>query len=130
MKNTPATPQRLFGLVPNATHPEQAEISFTSTHYAEVLESLLEQIAGLSYFNGRISTTHEGFSSVLTATLIIYHDDEGDLQSPVRDFVPIWWDMESFRDDESSPLARPVGNDFSLALLRKLLREGELPLEE
>ena len=130
MKNSIKTPQRLFGLTPNTPSADQSEsITFTPNDYAEVLASLLENIGTRNFFNGRVATSHEGFSSVLTATLIVYRRNQEDPHSPVSDFVPVWWDMECFVDEEEAPLTHPVGDDFSLASLRKLLIHGKLQLD-
>ncbi|MBR5830728.1 MAG: hypothetical protein IKY63_05645, partial [Tidjanibacter sp.] len=50
------------------------EVSFGQKEYSEVWASLVEEVGEGNYFNGKIATTHAGFDSLLTATLIIYRD--------------------------------------------------------
>ncbi|MBO7300613.1 MAG: hypothetical protein J6U53_04295 [Tidjanibacter sp.] len=110
MKNSQATPQRLFGA------SEQPEISFNANHYDQVWLSLLDSIGESNYFNGRVTTEHNEFTSTLTTTLIIYRDRH-DPERPITHLAPIWWEMTTY-DSEGNELP----NDFSLKeLLEKKL---------
>lgn len=101
MKNRQATPQRLFGA---STEPE---ISFTTDRYLQVWQSLTEAIGESDYFNGKVTTNHEGFTSLLTTTLIVYRDRHAP-EHPITHLVPIWWEMTTHDTDEKERL-----NDFS-----------------
>lgn len=102
MKNNQATPQRLFGA------SEQSEISFNAHHYDKVWSALLEAIGENDYFNGTVETSHEGITSLLTTTLIVYRNRH-DPERPINRLVPIWWEMTTLDEDDNN---HP--NDFSL----------------
>ena len=119
MKNSVKTPQRLFGSAESRSEALSTEASFTQQEYGQVLESLLEAIGTKSYFNGRVITTHEGFSSLLTATLIVYRTAEG----AIRDFVPVWWELTTFLGDPNRAPREELPNDFSFHSLRELFLE-------
>ena len=112
MKKTNVTPQRLFG------YAEQCEINFQSSHYDEVWCSLLEAIGEGDYFNGCVETSHEGFTSLLTTTLIVYRDRHNPEQ-PINRLIPIWWEMATLDEDDNE---HP--NDFSLKELLELKIES------
>ena len=108
MKNNQATPQRLFGA------SRQSEISFSANHYDEVWRELLEAIGESDYFNGTVTTLHEGFTSALTTTLIIYRNRHTP-EHPICHLVPIWWEMATLDEDDNE---HP--NNFSLKELLEL----------
>ena len=108
MKNRQATPQRLFGA------SNKPEISFTTDHYNQVWRSLLDAIGESDYFNGKVITSHEGFTSLLTTTLIVYRDRHAP-ERPITHLAPIWWEMTT-HDTEGNE--HP--NDFSLRELLEL----------
>lgn len=125
MKNATKTPQRLFGLCQNSSPTPEMEVEFQPKDYAEVLATLLDHIGSRNYFNGHLIACHEGFYSKLTTTLVVYHSDRHDPSSPVSDFIPVWWDMETFDGDPGKEHSREITNDFSLATLRQLLHEQQ-----
>ena len=88
------------------------EQKFSPKEYAEVWSELLAAVGESNYFNGSVECSHEGFDSVLTATIIIYRDRTLP-QHPICDIVPVWWEMATYKDDE------PVLNDFSFHELRE-----------
>lgn len=110
MKNYQATPQRLFGA------SEQSEILFNANHYDEVWSTLLDAIGESDYFNGKVTTEHEGFISSLTTTLIVYRDRHAP-ERPINRLIPVWWEMATYDEEDNQ---HP--NNFSLKeLLEKKL---------
>lgn len=116
MKNSAQTRLRLFGLgeqvaqvTPNNTtftpegeaHAPQptttatpTEKNFGSKEYAEVWQELIKAIGEEKFFAGKITTQHSGFSSTLTATLIIYRTpDPNDNAGHICKIVPVWWEL-------------------------------------
>ena len=108
MKKSNVTPQRLFG------YAEQCEIDFQNNHYNEVWSALLESIGESDYFNSTVETTHEGFTSLLTTTLIVYRNRH-DPERPINRLIPIWWEMVTIDNEDGE---HP--NNFSLRELLEL----------
>lgn len=92
------------------------EQKFGPQEYAEVWDKLLTAVGDSDYFNGKVECSHEGFDSVLTATIIIYRDKTHP-QRPICDIVPVWWEMATYKDD------REILNDFSFYALRTLAKQ-------
>lgn len=99
----------------NNTKAPTREVSFGQREYGEVWLTLLEAIGEGRYFNGKVTTSHAGFDSVLTATLIIYRDLHAPEQ-PISGIVPIWWEMATYEGEVE------VLNDFSFREL--LIHKG------
>lgn len=123
MKILSKTPQRLFGSNESAPKEEAEnqknfnETDFTDKHYREVWQELTEAIGEKNYYNGRVVTLHEGFTSTLRTTLIIYRD-EVDCEERIVRIIPIWWEMETITDE-----GKNSQNNFSLHELLKLVGE-------
>lgn len=86
------------------------EVSFGVGEYAEVWRSVVEAVGEANYFNGKVVTSHAGFDSELTTTLIIYRD-RNHPEHPITGVVPVWWEMATFDGEH------PLPNDFSFRLL-------------
>lgn len=100
-----------------------AEHEFSPKEYAEVWESLLEMVGESEYFNGKITTTHQGFCSELTTTIIIYRNKHHP-QRPICDIVPIWWQMATFANfDNEGNLGEEHPNDFEFYTLREFAKQ-------
>lgn len=116
MKNCTQTPQRLFGSSANSQTTRSEEVSFSPEEYTEVWQTLSKAIGERDYFSGSVTCHHQGFSSHLTTTLIIYRDRTHP-EHPISDVVPIWWEMTTTNSEGEERL-----NDFSLAVLREKLK--------
>ena len=90
--------------------------------YAYVAANLAAEIEARNFFSGTIRTEHDGFTSELLTTLIIYRQkpqaDCGPtpLLGPITDVVPVWWELHTFEPD-----GEEVFNDFSFSDVKPLL---------
>lgn len=87
--------------------------------YLELAREAAAAIGRKEFFSGTIECAHEGFDSKLTATLLIYRQDdalpEGE-SAAVTDIVPVWWEFSLTAADGS-----PLANDYSFAEFREYL---------
>lgn len=82
----------------------------TQDIYSVLAERLLEKIGRANFFNGSVAAETEDGEFRLTATLIVYRENErapdGDGET-ISGIVPVWWELSS-RSEEGE-----TRNDFS-----------------
>lgn len=100
-----------------STPQAPTEQTFSLHEYAEVWSELLDAVGDSNYFSGTIETNHSQFDSLLTITIIIYRDTNHP-ECPIRDIVPIWWEMTTYKEEQE------VLNDFSFYALREFAKQN------
>lgn len=94
--------------------------------YREVAGKLAEAVGARDFFNGTVSCDHREFSSSLTATLLIYRNEdtipEGG-RSTLTDVVPVWWEFCTVLPDGNEMLNGFSFTDFKETFLELCAEE-------
>jgi hypothetical protein len=87
--------------------------------YAAVARAVCDAVGDSDFFNGRVECDTGGFWSTLTATLLVYRNEETlpeGMRSVISDIVPVWWEFSTV-----FPGMGEVVNDFSFAEMKRFI---------
>lgn len=100
-------------------------IEISHQEYQRVADTLAPHLHSTDFYAGRTECTHNGYTSELIATLIVYrqplHNTDLPTERHVIDVVPVWWEFHTYCPDGNEVL-----NDFSFSQLKPLLTDPVL----
>lgn len=90
----------------------------TDCLYSKMLDALLADVGGKSFFSGSVTVVEAGVECKLTATVVVckratYYD--GCRRDEIVDLLPVWWECHTYDCGEE------LFNDFSFSELRRYL---------